>query len=79
MPTFSGQFTLRLILLPAPWPSGGSDTDASASLVGSVLNPASVSWNTKRATRVPVSSNVRMNSASNMMTKWYQYDISVSM
>src|SRR5437763_5854989 len=29
----------------------------------------------KRATRVPVSTVVRMNSASNMMAKWYQYDI----
>src|SRR5436305_3758234 len=29
----------------------------------------------KRATRVPVSTVVKMNSASNMMAKWYQYDI----
>src|SRR5258707_6518934 len=34
------------------------------------------SWTMKRATRVPVSIVVRMNSASNMMAKWYQYDIS---
>ena len=30
------------------------------------------SWNMKRPTRVPASSVVRMNSASNMMAKWYQ-------
>src|SRR5215212_10110334 len=34
------------------------------------------SWTMKRATRVPVSIVVRMKSASNMMAKWYQYDIS---
>src|SRR5205085_2077819 len=30
----------------------------------------------KRATRVPVSMVVRMKRASNMMAKWYQYDMS---
>src|SRR5947208_1041032 len=33
------------------------------------------SWAMQRATRVPVSTVVRMNSASNMLAKWYQYDI----
>ncbi len=33
----------------------------------------------KRATRVPVSIVVRMNSASNMIAKWYQYSISPRM
>ncbi len=33
--------------------------------------PAS-SWSMNRPTRVPVSIVVRMNSASNMMAKWYQ-------
>ncbi len=33
------------------------------------LNSDSVSWRMNLATRVPVSNNVRMNSASNMMTK----------
>ena len=42
------------------------------------LNWARVSWNTNRATRVPVSSSVRMKRASNMITKWYQYDMSTS-
>ena len=37
--------------------------------------PAS-SWSMKRPTRVPASSVVRMNSASNMMAKWYQSAIS---
>ena len=32
----------------------------------------------KRATRVPASSVVRMNSASNIMAKWYHSDSSVS-
>ncbi len=35
----------------------------------------SVSWSMKRATRVPASTAVRMNSASNMMAKWYQKPI----
>src|SRR4051812_26665701 len=34
------------------------------------------SCNMKRATRVPASSTVRMNSASNIMAKWYQTAIS---
>ena len=33
------------------------------------------SWSMKRATRVPASTAVRMNSASNMMAKWYQKPI----
>src|SRR5674476_1701674 len=31
-----------------------------------------VSWSMKRPTRVPASTAVRMNSASNMIAKWYQ-------
>ena len=38
---------------------------------GSQTCPA-ISWNMKRPTRVPVSTVVRMKSASNMMAKWYQ-------
>ena len=38
---------------------------------GSQTCPAS-SWSMKRPTRVPVSTVVRMKSASNMMAKWYQ-------
>ena len=38
---------------------------------GAQACPAS-SWNMKRPTRVPVSTVVRMNRASNMMAKWYQ-------
>ena len=34
-----------------------------------------VSCSMKRATRVPASTAVRMNSASNMMAKWYQKPI----
>ena len=34
-----------------------------------------MSWSRKRAMRVPASMVVRMKSASNMMAKWYQYDI----
>ena len=37
--------------------------------------PPRNSWTMKRATRVPASMVVRMNSASNMIAKWYQYDI----
>ena len=32
----------------------------------------SMSWSMKRPTRVPASTVVRMNSASNMIAKWYQ-------
>src|SRR3954465_1141659 len=32
----------------------------------------SVSWSMKRPTRVPASTVVRMNRASNMIAKWYQ-------
>ena len=31
-----------------------------------------VSWSMNRPTRVPASTAVRMNSASNMIAKWYQ-------
>ena len=31
-----------------------------------------ISWRKKRPTRVPVSTAVRMKTASNMMAKWYQ-------
>ena len=34
------------------------------------------SWSWKRATRVPASTAVRMNSASNMIAKWYQNEVS---
>src|SRR5882672_5761945 len=37
------------------------------------------SWKRYRATRVPVSSAVKMNTASNMIAKWYQYAISCPM
>src|SRR5208283_2554634 len=34
-----------------------------------------ISWRRYLPTLVPVSTAVRMNTASNMMAKWYQYDI----
>jgi len=34
-----------------------------------------ISWRKNLPTRVPVSTAVNINTASNMMAKWYQYDI----
>ena len=48
--------------------------DGSLNL-GNTLPRASESW--KRATRVTASTAERMNSASNMMAKWYQKPIMV--
>src|SRR3990172_8124693 len=43
--------------------------------IGAQTYPAN-SWNMNRPTRVPVSTVVRMKSASNMIAKWYQRAVS---